>query len=223
MNFPDALSAGAAAGAWDTPGTPAADNGVVVLTNTNTIPAATKAYLDEHRATATFYGVGKQAATALGDAGYPGHGVYGNDRYETSRQVAAFFFAGAGIAGVATGTNWPDSLAGGALMGTRLGPLVLTNPNAMPPSTASLMSLSSASYDAALIFGGANAVSDDVLQQAGTAISGPPSYFADSFPTAAQQDARSRYASDGSRSTDPGRLPNASSPLLQPLGPTRSH
>jgi putative cell wall-binding protein len=161
-NFPDALSAGAAAAAYDFPGADPTLTKVVILTSDTTLPAATKTYLDQHKSSAAFYGVGGQAVTALENNGYTETPLSGTTRYDTSAIVAKQFFA-TNFVGLATGNNWPDALAGGAMMGEFGGPLVLTSPFSVQPATKSLFSLSSGSYTVAFAFGGADVVPDKVL------------------------------------------------------------
>ncbi|NUP53627.1 MAG: hypothetical protein HOW97_40840 [Catenulispora sp.] len=124
MNFPDALSAGAAAANFD--------GMAVVLTEDTVLPATTRGYIAGRIADGRLQylgAVGGQADKALGTAwgGYENLG--GADRYATSYNVASHLWTGFTAVGVATGVNWPDSLAGGALMGREGGPLVLVDPN----------------------------------------------------------------------------------------------
>lgn len=177
MNFPDALAAGAAAGTWTNSGTP----GVVVLTNDGVLPAATKAYLDSNPK-ATLAGIGKQGVAAL--SGYPNAvPIAGSSRYETAAQVAEVFFGGTRYAGLATGANWPDALAGGALLGTLGGPLLLTNGTAatLDLDTTWVLSDRSAAIANPLVFGSSAVVSDALAKQAGSWIS--PVYTVASNPT----------------------------------------
>jgi putative cell wall-binding protein len=174
MNFPDALGAGAAAGSYDVPGTGL--TAVVVLTLDNTLPAATKNYLDSHGG--AVFPIGKQgvaATTNYQDRGFP---IFGNDRYETAYYVSTAFFGGQHEVGIATGTNWPDALSGGALMGTLNGPLLLTPGTAVNTSfwTAVGLSDDSASINTVLVFGSAAVVSNAQLNMFGSLISGPGGY-----------------------------------------------
>jgi hypothetical protein len=162
-NFPDALAAGAAAGEWTSLGVP----GVVVLTNNGTLPAATKSFLDANPQ-ADIAGIGGQAVTALSN--YPNTiQIVGSTRYQTAAFVAQVFFGGSRYAGVATGTDWPDALAGGALLGTLGGPLLLTNGKGtnLDPDTAWVLSDRSASISNPLVFGGTGVVTDALANQAG--------------------------------------------------------
>ncbi|MEU4165195.1 cell wall-binding repeat-containing protein, partial [Actinoplanes sp. NPDC026670] len=128
MNFPDALAAGAAAGSFNAyPGS--TESAVVVLTNEAKLPPATKTFLDTlPKASRTLFGIGRFAAQAA--VAYDGEQaaveVWGDSRYETALITAWTFFGGQSSVGLATGTNWPDALAGGALMGLINGPLMLT-------------------------------------------------------------------------------------------------
>src|SRR5262249_49001083 len=62
-NFPDALSAGAAAGSFDTPSSSL--SAVVILTADKTLPTGTKAYLDGLPNDTLVFGIGGQASDAL--------------------------------------------------------------------------------------------------------------------------------------------------------------
>ena len=178
LNFPDALSAGAAAGSFDVPGTGV--SAVVVLTANETMPSATNSYLTGLEAGANppvIVGIGGSAAQALGTTGLPGFGIVGNDRYDTATQVADFFFAGTQVFGVATGTNFPDALSGGALLATLGGPLLLTPPTTPNAEVRSYVSQNSASYFAEGVFGGSAVVSNSVMNAYATAMSGPDGTF----------------------------------------------
>jgi putative cell wall-binding protein len=176
-NFPDALAAGAAAGDWTSLGYPA----VVVLTNDGSLPAATKTYLNNN-AQADVVGIGGQAVTAL--SAYPNAiPIVGSTRYQTASYVAEVFFGGSRYAGVATGTDWPDALAGGALLGTLGGPLLLTNGkgSTLDPNTQWVLSDFSSSVSNPLIFGGTGVVNDALANEAGTWVS--TSYTVAANPT----------------------------------------
>jgi len=176
-NFPDALGAGAAAGSYDVPGVSDL-KAVVVLTADATLPKATKDYIDSLPG-GLIYTVGHQADNAI----QPVYGadldrvqtVAGEDRYATAFTVAYTFFASPQQAGIATGDNWPDALAGGALMGTLNGPLLLPPGLAAKPAAAATWYLSqeSASLDTTVIFGGTGVVSNAQLSAVGGWISGP--------------------------------------------------
>jgi putative cell wall-binding protein len=178
LNFPDALSAGAAAGSYDVPGS--GTSAVVVLTADKVMPPATQSYLNGLEAGAnppSIVGIGGAAAAALDASGLPGFGIVGDNRYETAQQVADFFFFGAHFFGAATGTNFPDALSGGAMLATLGGPLLLTPPTAANATVAGYLSQNSASYFAEFGFGGSSVVSNSVMSAYATAMSGPEAFF----------------------------------------------
>lgn len=184
LNFPDALAAGAAAGSLNSPGVVGEPHNaaVVLLSADYALPAETKAFIDNNQANqvhAELWGIGAQGGGALANR-YFERELFGANRYETADAVAATFFSGtaergfvgATVTGIATGTNWPDALAGGALMGTLDGPLLLSQPAGVIPETATFLSAESGAYSQALVFGSADVVSDDTINRVGTAIGG---------------------------------------------------
>ena len=143
-DFPDGLSAGAAAGSyWD--GTPGAIGGAVLLTKGATMPPATLAYIQAAIAGHTdpddpvdVSEVGGLAQAAYKD-GPNSINLKGQDRYQTSLLVALAHFGSSTVVGVATGLYFPDALSGGAYAAAINAPLLL-----VPP--ASLTSFSWTSY-----------------------------------------------------------------------------
>ena len=147
LNFPDALSAGAAAGSFDVPGTGV--SAVVVLTANNTMPSATTSYLTGLEAGANPPAIRPSVVPRprrSARSGLPAFGIVGGNRYDTATQVADFFFAGPQVYGVATGTNFPDALSGGALLATLGGPLLLSPPTAADAGVANYIDKDSASF-----------------------------------------------------------------------------
>ena len=174
-NYPDALSAGAAAGSDP--------DSVVVLTNDTTMPAPTRAYLQRYASqlqqqtgSVTAWAVGGQALGAYDTL--PGVwyrvDVHGADRYATSLKLANEFFGSRQAAiGIATGVNFPDALSGGALMGAVEGPLLLVNPAVgLSPADSAYLSQSHDTLSDAFVFGGYNALSKLVDAQAGPQVAG---------------------------------------------------
>jgi putative cell wall-binding protein len=155
-NFPDALGGGAAAGAV---------GGVVVLSDNATLPQPVLDYVTQKQQDGAFVTtVGGPAAPS-----YPAadQAIVGADRYETAALVAEAFFgspAGEGpvAAGLATGTNFPDALSGGALMALVGGPMLLTQPTALNGHAGAFLSAHRATVDYGFIFGGEGAVSSTV-------------------------------------------------------------
>ncbi|MFL6117097.1 MAG: cell wall-binding repeat-containing protein, partial [Catenulispora sp.] len=92
--------------------------------------------------------------------------AYGPDRYATAQAVAAAFRPAGerDRVGVATGLQFPDALTGGAYMATIGGPLLLTDPKALPaPTLGALVDVAGKTPEID-IFGGSAAVSDSVAK-----------------------------------------------------------
>lgn len=170
LGFPDALPAGAAAGSFDSPGA-GTERAVLVLTNNSIMPAATQTYLDAH-ASAALFAVGGAAITATAGP-RERKAISGANRYATARNVAFTFYGSPSAAGVATGLDWPDALAGGALMGTLKAPLVLTPPTTSAAQAELTLSQESSSLKVVMAFGGTGVVVDSLLTSFGQLISGP--------------------------------------------------
>ena len=140
LNFPDALSAA--------PG--AAVNGqALLLTSNGVLPASVNAYLNSFPAGVFGTAVGSLAAQAVPWA-FP---IVGADRYATNIAVANVYFYPPYIAGIATGTDYPDALAGGALMGTIGQPLLFGAPTALPGVARIMLDVSSTAVDFSFVFG----------------------------------------------------------------------
>lgn len=96
-------------------------------------------------------------------AGHPDR-ISGVDRYETAAKVSASrFTAGVPVAYVVTGAKFPDALAAGVAAGVEQGPVLLTQPNALPPATSA--ELDRLRPDEIVVVGGTGSVSDGVLAQ----------------------------------------------------------
>jgi uncharacterized repeat protein (TIGR01451 family) len=158
VNFPDGLSAGAAA---------AILNAVVLLTNGSSMPPSTASYLSQHPG--TVYAVGGPAASARPSA----IAIVGADRYETARKVADRFFSAPFVVGLASGENFPDALSGGSHIGGA-GPLLLVRQADLPSTTKSYLLTHHSSILFGFVYGGTGAVSEGVRQGAQAAINGNP-------------------------------------------------
>jgi len=174
-DFPDALTAGTAAGqerynlgsSGYYSGSDPQNGGVVLLTDGNKMPLATLAYLNTHGG--MLYAVGGPAAAALRSA-VPWRTwttLVGSDRYDTAAKVAASALYGNGapgrytMAAITTGTNFPDAMSGGALAGSQDAPLLLAGPGGLSPAENTILHAGHLS-DIAII-GGPAAVSNRVL------------------------------------------------------------
>jgi len=136
-NFPDALSASAAAGVQHAP---------VILVD------GAAAALDSKTA-AVLRGLGVTKIVVAGGTSAVSAGVAsglgkiasvtrlgGSDRYSTAVLVNNAFFSSAAKAYLASGANFPDALAGAAVAGRDGAPLYITQPNCVPDSVASALS-----------------------------------------------------------------------------------
>jgi len=159
-NFPDALAAGAAA---------VRGGGPVLLVTASNIPPATAAEL-ARLDPASIKVVGGKAIISDGvlaalrpyATGGNVRRIAGDNRYATAARVSADAFApGVGVAYVATGTNFPDALAGVAAAGSGGGPVLLTRPGEIPPETAT--ELGRLDPARIVVLGGGSVVSDTVL------------------------------------------------------------
>ncbi len=157
LDFPDALSAGAAA---------AHAGGAVLLTNGAAQAAETAAYLAAHPPSKR-YAVGGQAAAADPVAS----AIFGAVRYATAAQVAQQLFAAPSTFGAALGTNYPDALAGAAHIGALGGPMLLVAASGpLPAPTAGYLSGAKSTLTGGYLYGGTGAVGDDVLGDLNAAI-----------------------------------------------------
>ncbi|MDN5798015.1 MAG: cell wall-binding repeat-containing protein [Intrasporangium sp.] len=162
QNFPDGLAAGATAGGY---------TAAVVLTRDSLLPTSVKSYLIAERSAGTeIYAIGGASAKApfnWTDA------LVGKDRYETAAELAKAFWGDGATTdddptalALATGENWPDALAGGALIAS-WGPLLLTQPTRFTTTTKSAVSAIVTAQDprtveVGVVLGGTAAVSDPV-------------------------------------------------------------
>lgn len=129
MNFPDALSASAAAGAAGLP--------VLLVNGTkSSLDTATTDFLSSHHANAfTVIGgpnvVSAGIATQLGASG-PVKRIFGGDRYATSQLINSDAFTSGTGAYFATGTSFADALSGAVLAAVKGSPLYVVNPVCVP-------------------------------------------------------------------------------------------
>lgn len=104
-------------------------------------------------------------------------GIVGADRYATSSQLAAQWGGFEEHPGIATGTDFPDALSGGAYAASMGQPLLLTDPAALSASAANGLSMMTYNHEntrprSVIIFGGAGAVSDRVRDQITSVVHG---------------------------------------------------
>jgi putative cell wall-binding protein len=140
-NFPDGLAAASLAGAANAP---------VLLTAQNSLPAATASALGQ-LGPDTVHIIGGTAAVSasvraqLTSLGYTLNEISGANRFATAAAVSQFqrtqvapvgTFAGQRTVIIATGTNFPDALAGGAVAAAGRHPILLVTPTSLPAETS---------------------------------------------------------------------------------------
>jgi putative cell wall-binding protein len=159
-SFPDALAGAPYA---------AALGGPILLVQRTAVPSATVQELDRLNPK-SIYLLGGTAAIADSVAQavskYASSGVFrisGADRYATAAQIAAGFNAPSTNVYIASGTNFPDALAGGAAIGgTTGGPVLLVQPDSFPQST--IDQLTRLKPSTIVVLGGPAAISDSVVE-----------------------------------------------------------
>ena len=154
-NYPDALSAAAAAGAKDAP---------VLLVLKDEVP---QVIVDEltrlNPARAVIVGgtdvISDKVQSVVGRYSVTSR-VAGATRFETSANLSATFEPGVDVAYIASGSNYPDALAGAAAAGATGGPVLLVQQTEIP--TAVLTELVRLEPNKIVVLGGTTAVSSDV-------------------------------------------------------------
>jgi putative cell wall-binding protein len=129
VNFPDALSAGAAAAAVDGPV-------VLVYGNASTIDAPTLALLDDLGVNAVTIAGGPASVTPGIETSLTAVGTVtrrgGADRFEASANINRNAFSRTGEAFLVTGLNFPDALSGSAWAGHIDAPVYLSQQDCVP-------------------------------------------------------------------------------------------
>lgn len=204
-NFKDALAAGAS-------GEP------LVLTGGAQMPASSAKYLDHLDPNAvqlvTVGGPGDKALVSGYQAGmmphWPGQisrlPLVGATAPDTAVMFAQSFTWANNEAAFATTAGWADALSGGAMVGHRGGPLLLTDPNHLFGPAAAYLAGQDASLWTVDMLGGPAALSDSLIGQIGSLI-GSSGYV--SFPSAAPAALPTLKASAAQRTATLDRSPNA--------------
>lgn len=156
--FPDALSGGAVAGRV---------GGPILLVDRNGIPAVTAAELARLKpAKVVILGgtsVVSDSVRTAADAYTAGSvtRLAGADRYATSVQVSRSAYGSSDSVFIATGTKFPDGLAGGPVAALLPGPLLLVAPTQLPSVVRS--ELQRLGPDRVFVLGGTGVVSGTVV------------------------------------------------------------
>lgn len=157
LDFRNALVAGAAAGA---------DGGVLLLSDGRAAHAATDAWLLGHPL-AERHAVGADAIAAYPVATRWG----GEDPYATAADLAGFTEDRAAPAiALASGTAFPDALAGGAHAAALDTALLLTEPAALPVPTEQYLRRQAARLERLVVYGGDAAIEPATRSDAAAAI-----------------------------------------------------
>lgn len=158
LDFPDALGASAAS----------RGQGPVLLVPRSSLPAAVRDELVRLKPSKVVIVGGSDVVTddvaqAVNAAiGIMPERAAGPDRYATDANLSAATFAsGVSVAYVATGRNFPDALAAGTAGAQLGGPVLLSQPTALPTST--LNELKRLKPQRIVVAGGSSVVSDSVL------------------------------------------------------------
>lgn len=172
--WPDALGAGALAGALD---------GVVLLTRRASLPPATANELTRLRTRRVYIAGGTGAVsedveTALRARGLEVQRVGGADRYETSAMLASATVSCLratartfdGRVFVATGGNYPDALVASPLAYRRKWPILLTRRSDLPASVAEAAPRIGVRY--VMVLGGTGSVEASVGEALDAAVGG---------------------------------------------------
>lgn len=158
-DYPDALSAGSAAGAVGAP----------VLLVDGMQPKASKAALAElkqfHLKNIFIAGgegvVSKGVATSVRSSATTVKRYAGLDRYETSALLAAKWNTKNGLVYLATGLDFPDALSGSAVAGAQTAPIMLTQRYCIPKDVYGVFT--DIKPKTGFVLGGTGVVSDKVL------------------------------------------------------------
>ncbi len=119
--------------------------------------------------TAAVSGVVESSLNALPGVTMQVSRLAGANRYETAAVIATrgldFWWGDAGYVGIATGTNFPDALGGGAVCGSHHGVMLLTDPKSLSAPAASFIAANASAIKRTEVFGAPVAVSEAVRLQ----------------------------------------------------------
>lgn len=193
-SFPDALAGSPSAAAHGAP---------ILLTARDTLPGPTANELARLRPSRIVILGGPGAVSDSVAAQLSAYARverwYGANRYETAAAISrATFSPGVGIAYLATGTTFPDALAGGAVAGRNGAPILLVTSDSLPAATAN--ELARLRPQQVIVLGGPGVIGENVrAAAAGFATSGWAGRLAgaDRFSTSVSI-SQSTYGAEGS-------------------------
>ncbi|MFP7834047.1 cell wall-binding repeat-containing protein [Marisediminicola sp. LYQ134] len=157
--FPDALSAGSAAGAQSAPI-------VLVKGSASSVDSATLGLLRQLDVDSAVLVGGTSVVSAgiqrsLASAGIPATRQAGSNRFTTSAAINEAAFASSATAFIATGYDFPDALAGSVLAATRDSPLFISQAACIPRAIVDRISESDVTD--VVLLGGESVLSDAVF------------------------------------------------------------
>lgn len=158
-DYPDALSAGPAAAVTGAP---------ILFTDKNTLSAETKTAIKNWNIGKVIIAggtgvVSQNVENEIESMGKTVERIAGKDRYETSLKIGSAFSSKlcSYYVTIATGINFPDALAGGALSARRGAVLLLSDPASL--STGLKNFITSHMYRSLYVYGGTGAISDSLM------------------------------------------------------------
>lgn len=160
-DFPDALVGGAAGGSQGAP---------VLLTRTSSLPDVVETELARLDPSVIVILGGETAVSAEVAEAAEGHAatvarVGGANRYETAALIADWAFdPGVPVAYLASGSDYPDAIAGAAAAGFTDGPVLLTKPDVLSEEAAE--KLEALEPERIIVLGGPAAVAETVATAA---------------------------------------------------------
>ncbi|MDA3936045.1 MAG: cell wall-binding repeat-containing protein, partial [Actinomycetota bacterium] len=98
------------------------------------------------------------------------HRVAGANRYDTAASVARFWERPYDAIGLSSGTNFPDALAGGPMVGRLGGALLLTPPTSLAPEARGVLGENGIYLWHLRLLGGEGALSRTVMGEASSAV-----------------------------------------------------
>ena len=157
--YPDALSGTPLAAQTEAP---------LLLTNTGELPPGVAQVLVQLGVQEVFILGGTAAVSStveqtLGEMNIDVERLAGQNRFETAAQVADRVGTSSGRVIIVTGRGFADAVAAGTYMAGAAPPVLLTEPDALPPAT--LRALVDLRPTEIVVVGGASAVSQDVVDQ----------------------------------------------------------
>lgn len=158
-NFPDALAAGALADSREGP--------LLLVPRDGALPSAVTSELKRLNPYSIYIAGGVSSVSSVIEGQLDdystGYRLYGQDRYETSAEVASWTFQADTTVFLATGVSFPDALGGAAAAGRLNGALMLARPTALPEAVADELRWNQPGK--VVVLGGTTAISDGVISQ----------------------------------------------------------